>query len=332
MMHRLHVSDVVYSDEMNERRANILNMVAESYIRSAHPVASSFIAERLSVSSATVRNDFSALEDEGYLQQPHTSSGRIPTRLGFETYAKRYIPPERLPEPYRQMITERLHGVHGDTLFQRVADVTAELSGYAVVVTLPADDSLRTLEIHLSNLSNSRLLAVIVLENGLIRQLIVELEPTPDDAVLREAERSLRQLALPVALLPEGLADIARRTDESLTQTLLALADALERLNPPRVFSQGLRQVLSEPESNDPEFVRQLVERLENPDVCCADALMVLLEEPLANIAASVPFGLAPASLIIVGPARMRYRESLTIAHGVTQYMLSQYTGGAQLN
>jgi heat-inducible transcriptional repressor len=317
---------------MNERRAHILDMVAESYIRSAHPVASSMIAERLSVSSATVRNDFSALEDEGYLQQPHTSAGRIPTRLGFETYARKFIPPEHLPKAYERLIAERLAGVHGDTLFQRVADVTAELSGYAVVVALPSDESLRTLEIHLSNLSSSRLLAVIVLENGLIRQLIVELEPTPEDAILREAERSLRQLALPVALLPEGLTDIAKRTDESLTQTLLALADALKRLTPPRVFSQGLRQVLSEPESSDPEFVRQLVDHLENPDLPYPETLMVLLEEPLANVAASVPFGMAPASLIIVGPARMRYRESLTIAHGVAQYMMGQYADGARLN
>lgn len=310
---------------MNARRATVLEMVTESYIRSAHPVASSVIAKRLSVSSATVRNDFCALEEEGYLQQPHTSAGRIPTRLGFETYARKFIPPQQLPAAYRHRIAQRLRGAHGDALLQRIADVTAELTGYAVVVSLLADEHLHALEVHLSNLSSSRLLAVIVLENGLIRQLIVELEPTPDEEVLREAESRLRQLTLPLARLPQGLADIAKRADAALHQTLVALAGALERANPPRLFSQGLRQVLSEPESSDPAFVRQLVGYLENPDLPRPDTLTVLFKEPLANVATRIPFGMADASLIIVGPARMRYREALTVAYGISQQL-------AQLN
>ena len=103
----------------------------------------------------------------------------------------------------------RLGGAHGDTLLQQVANVTAELSGYAVVVSLPADDDLHTLEIHLSALSSTRLLAVVVLENGLIRQLVLDLAPTPNDSALREAESSLRSLDVPVQEVPVALANIA---------------------------------------------------------------------------------------------------------------------------
>lgn len=148
---------------MNDRRSQILDLVAETYIRSAHPVASLHIAEQLNVSSATVRNDFSALEDEGYLQQPHTSAGRIPTTLGYKQYAHKFIPPEHLSKLQQRLLIERFKYLHGDELVQQIASVTSDLSGYAVVVTLSEDTSLCALEIHLSVLSATRVLAVVIL-------------------------------------------------------------------------------------------------------------------------------------------------------------------------
>lgn len=305
---------------MNQRRAFILDMVAEAYIQSARPVASSFIAEKLNVSSATVRNEFAALEHNGYLHQPHTSAGRTPTMLGFETYAQKFIPPGHLNDQQISLITMLLGGKHGDAFLQKVADAASVLSGYAVVVNLPSDPELKALEIHLSMLSSTRLLAVVVLENGLIRQINLELNPVPEEAVLREAERNLRQLAVPVKELPAGLTALAKRAEETLAQTLLALASALPNIAPPRLFSQGLKQVLSEPESNNPDFVRTLVERFENPETHTSDdELAISLDESLARVAAKLSFGSSHASLILLGPTRMRYKQALTVAHGVTQ-------------
>ena len=309
---------------MNERRAHILDLVTEGYIGSARPVASAQVALQLGMSSATVRNDFCALEEQGYLQQPHTSAGRVPTSLAYRRYANKFIPPGHLAEQQRRLVAQRLRGSHGETLFQRVADAGAELSNYAVVVSLPADDTLQALEIHLSIVSSTRLLAVIVLENGLIRQVAVEVDPAPTDEVLRDAERNLRQLALPVGELSEGLADIARRTEASLADTLKALADALSYVGPPRLFSQGLRHLLSEPESVDPTFVRTVLERVENPETAADDDLVIVFDETLASVTARLPFGNGFGSLTILGPVRMRYKESLTVAYGVTQLAATQ--------
>jgi heat-inducible transcriptional repressor len=299
---------------MNDRRSQILDLVAETYIHSAHPVASSYVAEKLNVSSATIRNDFAALEDEGFLQQPHTSAGRIPTTLGYKQYAHKFIPPGHLSDIQKRLLVERFKSLHGDELLQQIASVTSDLSGYAVVITLPEDYSLHALEIHLSVLSSTRVLAVVVLENGLIRQLVIDLSPTPSDDTLRDAESNLRQLTLPVSQLPEALLDIAKRTYEELSRTLTALASAWPTINPPRVLSQGLKQVLSEPEASNPQFVRRLIEQLEHP-VMIQEELLILLDEPLAHVATKLPFG----NLTILGPARMRYRDALMIAQGVTQ-------------
>lgn len=306
---------------MNARRAAILELVTEAYIHSAHPVASVAIAEQLKVSSATVRNEFAALEDEGFLSQPHTSAGRVPTTRAYEQYASKCLPPGHLSPPQRQVLRAHLQGSEGERLLERIAAAAAELSGYAVVVTLPADDRMRALRVHLTAVSSRRVLAVLVLENGLIRQLGIELDPPPDEDVLRDAETSLGQLALPVRELPQGLNDLAKRTEEALSRTLKALASALEQAPLPRLYAQGLSKVLDEPESSDPNFVRLLLERVERPSLPAEEArdLQIALEAELASVTTFLPFGSALAGLVIVGPSRMRYRETLTVARGVAE-------------
>src|SRR5690606_7844146 len=201
---------------MNERHVRVLHMVAESYIATAHPVPSQRIAKQLDVSSATVRNDFGSLEDGGLLQQPHTTAGRIPTGAGLRVYAAAWLPPGRLPTRARAPLRAGLAGAEGDDLFMAASRVASQLSGYAVVVSLAPNEALRIVEIHLSMMSSRRLLAVIVFENGLVRQLGVDIDPTPTDDVIDDAERNLRQLTLPVGKVPGALRALAEGTSTEL--------------------------------------------------------------------------------------------------------------------
>lgn len=318
---------------MNERRATILNLVAESYISTAHPVPSSRIAELLDLSSATVRNEFSALEEGGFLQQPHTSAGRIPTASGFRAYARAFLPPQDLPPRQRRLLLHQLAAAHGEGLLEAIARAGAELSGYAVVVSLPADARLRTLEIHLSLLSSRRLLAVVVLENGLVRQLAVDLDPAPSDEVIDDAERNLRQLTLPVEQVPRALRAIAGREQEELARTLRAVADAWPHLNPPRLVSDGLKNLFAEPESRDPDFLRLVVEQVElpTPPSEADERLRLNLDDALARISARLRLGGdfgdndSDGTLTLLGPARMRYPVALMVARGVSEAVASRF-------
>lgn len=323
---------------MNGRTQRILDLVTERHITSAKPVPSSVVASFLQVSSATVRNEFSKLEEAGYLAQPHTSAGRVPTTRGFRRYARKFLPPQPLPAPQRALLSARLRGAHGEGLLQRVASVAAELSGYAVVVSLPADDELQTLQIHLSLLAGNRVLAVVVLQNGLIRQLALELSPPPNEDDLREAESSLRHLTLPVREMPVALSDIARREGETVARTFTALADAWPQLQAPRLFSQGLRNLLAEPESANPEFIRRAIERAESPTAALPEGaaeddgesestVTLLFEESLALISAQVGWGELHAGLFLLGPVRMRYPETLMIARGVADTVAESLAG-----
>lgn len=322
---------------MNDRRARILDLVAASYIRSAHPVPSARIAERLALSSATVRNEFGALADEGLLQQAHASSGRIPTTAGFHRYAARFLPPRPLTASGRERLRERLHTQAGDSFLDQLAGAAAELSGYAVLVTLPADDHLHAVEIHLSLLASRTLLAVVVLENGLVRQLRVPLDPAPRDAVLDDAERNLRQLTLPLREVPAALQRLAATTEPELARTLAAIAAAWPEVTPRRRAQAGLRNVFDEPEARDPDFVRLIVEHIEGAsaagagdaggaaavDAAAAPATVELrLDDVVARVRSAVPLHGGAATLTLLGPARMRYWAAVRVAGGIAAAFL----------
>jgi heat-inducible transcriptional repressor len=321
---------------MNERRLRILHLVAERYIRSAHPVASAAVAKHLGLSSATVRNEFAALEGEGYLHQPHASAGRIPTSSGFRRYAERFLPPRPLPKRAQHALRARLGSAHGDALLPHLANAVADLSGYAVVVTLPADDHLHALEIHLSVLSDRSVLAVVVLETGLVRQVRITLDPAPSDRVLDDAERNLRQLTLPLRHVPAALRQLARGAEAERGRTLLALADAWPDVVPTRSATAGLRQLLDEPESRDPDFIRLVIEQIESPGQA-ADATWCLESgdgseveidtgEAVTRMRSKVPLGEATGALTLLGPTRMRYGPALRAVRGVCD-ALRQPTG-----
>jgi heat-inducible transcriptional repressor len=320
---------------MEERKARILDMVIRSHIDSAQAVPSAVIAKHLGVSSATVRSELASLEQQGYLHQPHTSAGRLPTLKGYRVYARKSIPPKRLPKAQKQYILSHLQAVRGEALWQQVASLSAQLSGYAVLVSLPTDDSLLTLEVHLSALSSTRLLAVAVLETGLIRQVMLDLDPTPTDRALREAESSLRQLALTVGDMPVALEDIASRAEDEVARTFRALAKNWSLMHPPRMFTEGLKNLLDEPESSDPGFVRAAFERLEQPtearpsqtqEIHTSDlehALAIVLEEAFGLVKARFSLGTNQGELLLLGPTRMRYSEALMVAQGVSETVVT---------
>ena len=305
---------------LSDRRRNILSLVAQAYIATARPVPSARIAEKLQVSSATVRNEFAALEEHGLLLQQHASSGRLPSLSGLDWYAKSFRPAPTLTPPLKKFITASLDRIHGDQLLQRVAQLAADLSGYAVVVRLAPDDSLHALQVHLSPLSSERLLAVVILENGMVRQQLLTLDPMPGQQVLNEAEASLSRLALPVSRLREATNELARSAEGDLKRLLTVLADAWAELNPEQVFAHGLSNLLDEPEAQDPAFLKMAVREFESPAPATGPGsdLDLILAESTARVRAALPLGRIQAELILVGPARMRYPETFRILGGIT--------------
>jgi len=126
---------------LDERRAAILRAVVEGYIETAQPVGSSNVAHRegIVVSPATVRNEMVALEQEGYLVQPHTSAGRIPTDKGYRFFVDSLVGPGQLDATRRQQVKSFFDSAHGaiEDMLHSTSQLLAGLTDYAAVVVAP---------------------------------------------------------------------------------------------------------------------------------------------------------------------------------------------------
>jgi heat-inducible transcriptional repressor len=172
---------------LDERKAQILRAVVEEYIQTAQPVGSGHVAAApgVSVSSATVRNEMASLEAEGFLAQPHTSAGRIPTEKGYRSFVDSLTEPS-LGHTADQQVREFFDQAHGE-IEQMLADTTQLLTGltdYAAVVVGPAHEAADVRSVQLVALAPQVVLFVAVLGNGAVEKCTVELPSVADETTL----------------------------------------------------------------------------------------------------------------------------------------------------
>lgn len=183
---------------LDERKANVLRTIVEEYIRTAQPVGSGHVAVApgITVSSATVRNDMATLETEGYLVQPHTSAGRIPTEKGYRYFVDHVATPAKLANPDVAQIKSFFTQAHGE-LEEMLSDTSrllADLTQYASVVTGPPHEVATVRSVQLVGLNPRVALLVVVLSSGVVDKLTLELDHEATDAELADASAQLARV------------------------------------------------------------------------------------------------------------------------------------------
>ena len=170
------------STSPDARRKEVLRAIVADYSASQEPVGSKSLLERyqLGVSSATIRNDMAALEDEGYIHQPHTSAGRLPTERGLRFFVDAMMEVGNLTSDERTRIEAQIRAAAGHrSLDQTLGEASALLSGLSrgagVVVTTKADPRLKHIEF--VRLDPSRALVVLVSEDGTVENRLLALPP-----------------------------------------------------------------------------------------------------------------------------------------------------------
>ncbi|MCX7622051.1 MAG: heat-inducible transcriptional repressor HrcA [Acidimicrobiales bacterium] len=183
---------------LDERKANILKAVVKEYIATAQPVGSSHIANApgVNVSSATVRNDMAALDHEGYLHQPHTSSGRIPTEKGYRWFVDHLNGPGALGAAEAQQIRAFFAKAHGELeqMLRDTSKLLSNLTRYAAVVVGPPHKEAIVRSVQVVGLSPRLALLVAVLSNGVVEKRTLELVSDTDDAALTAASVRLSEI------------------------------------------------------------------------------------------------------------------------------------------
>src|SRR5215204_237454 len=180
---------------LDERKTAILSAVVQEYIATAQPVGSTHIADApgVRVSPATVRNEMAVLEQEGYLVQPHTSAGRIPTDKGYRFFVDHLAIPGRLDTATKMQVGEFFRSAHGrlEEMLHHTSDLLAHLTNYAAVVVAPRAQSAAVRSVQLVGLSSTLATVVVVFGNGSVESQTIELAGDVSDVHLAAASARL---------------------------------------------------------------------------------------------------------------------------------------------
>jgi heat-inducible transcriptional repressor len=180
----------------DDRRFEVLRAIVADFVATKEPIGSKALVGRhnLGVSSATVRNDMAVLEAEGYITQPHTSSGRVPTEKGYREFVDRLEDVKPLSASERQAIMKFLEsGVDLDDVLRRAVRLLAQLTRQVAVVQYPTLSTSTVRHLEVVSLSPARLLLVVITDSGRVDQRIVELGDVIDDHQLSQLRELLGQ-------------------------------------------------------------------------------------------------------------------------------------------
>ncbi len=235
--HSARETEVATMSSTDDRRFEVLRAIVADYVSTQDPVGSKALVERhnLGVSSATVRNDMAFLEAEGYIAQPHTSSGRVPTDKGYREFVDRIADVKPLSGPERRAILEFLEsGVDLDDVLRRGVRLLAQLTRQVAVVQYPTLSASSVRHLEVVALTPARLLLVLITDSGRVDQRIVELGDVLVDedlsrlrALLGGALEGKRLAAASIAVseladeAPDDLRDAVVRSATILVETLV---------------------------------------------------------------------------------------------------------------
>lgn len=321
---------------LDERKQRILRQIVEAYIRYGEPVGSKVVAEAcgLGVSSATVRNEMGILEREGYITQPHTSAGRIPTEKAYRYYVDELAPrmdtdPQRSREIDRSL-TGALSAI--DDLLKRASLVLSELTSYTSLAAAPPVAEGRVRHLQLIPLGARKVLLVLVAEGAWHEERVLELDHDPDEDLLRRAVERTNRIAAGKTIT-EAAAAIEHGAEPEWTVLGRAVARALRAIGrtPGRVFAGGTsRLVVWEPGPTAARVLELLEEgemepllpepRPEHVDVRIGHELAQDDLRELSLIAAGYRLGRrGTGTLGVLGPMRMDYPAVISTVAAVAR-------------
>jgi heat-inducible transcriptional repressor len=327
-----------------ERRLAVLRAIVEDYVSTEEPVGSKALVERhgLGVSPATVRNDMAALEDEGYITQPHTSAGRIPTDKGYRLFVDKLTTVKPMSAAEKRAISTFLDGaVDLDDVVGRSVRVLSQITRQVAMVQYPTLSRSTVRHIELVALAPSRLLVVLILSTGRVEQRVVELGSELTDGALSDLRNRLNAAAAgeviadAVTALRATVPAVGGETIGAVVETLV---DAMvDHRSDERIAVGGAANLARYGDSFD-SAVRPLLEALEEHvvllkllgEATSAGAVTVTIgtEGPYEELSATsvVTTGYGPhdnavATLGVVGPTRMDYPGTMAAVRAVARYV-----------
>lgn len=258
---------------LNERKMMVLKAIVDDYIVSAEPVGSRTIARRynLGVSPATIRNEMADLEETGYIIQPHTSAGRIPSDKGYRFYVDVIMEPSPIPDHERNGIRNRVssHRQEIDLLIQETSRLLALMTNYIAVVLSPRVHRCTIEHIQLISLDESRILVILVLYPGIVQNRIVRVQTKYDPVTLHRISRQLTAKLQGISYPNIGtglIREIISEFNEIGGAVLDIIINELSDSKNEQIYLNGTIQIFEQPEFKDIERAKGLLSLLEEKE------------------------------------------------------------------
>ena len=327
--------------KLSDRKKKILRYVVSDYISNAQPVSSKGITEKYmkDVSSATVRSELAGLEEMGYLNQLHTSSGRVPSIEAYKLYVTELMDKSKLTREETGKIREafRDHVDNLETVVQNAVKVISDLTDYTSVAVANHSGTDKILKIEIFRYKPTQALLLIVTENALIRDKFIEIPADMSDAELDDASRFVLK-----AFGGKALTEILSMSEQfpaefdSYREIVDSVMDAIEEYiekDRADVVINGEGKILNHPEYNDGEKVKNFLSVITSKD-----RLTELLKNEEDDIEINIKIGgenddvPKDCSLVtatysaggkkvgtygVIGPLRMDYRKVVSVLEGV---------------
>lgn len=339
--------------ELNFRRRKILYAVITEYISTGEPVGSRRLAKRygLNLSPATIRNVLSDLEEAGFLQQPHTSAGRVPTDAGFRVFVDALVQMRELGAEDKAAIVARMSDLdpESDDVVREAARLLSAMTGTAALSTSPRAADERLSQLRFMQLKKHQLLAVLVTRSGSVQNRVLSTERDLSPAELERVNNYLvelvqgRTVADVRALLAREMEDERGRYDELRLHAREFLEAAAAGEEPAHIVIEGQGRLFDRPEFSNVEKIRGYLRAFEDKarlvqlldDTLAAGGVNVLIgsEANLVEVqdisVISAQFrkaGTATGTIGIIGPTRVDYAKLVPLV-GFTAQCVTELLG-----
>ena len=338
-------------EELSERQKLLLTLIIHEYIVTASPVGSGTLVEhyRLSLSSATVRNELSALTEMGYLRQPHTSAGRVPTEEGYRYFVSRLVQDTSLSDSARSTISHQFYQSRNDLeqWMRLSASVLANQSRAASLVTAPHPEKAQLKHVELISTRGRQVLMVLVMIGGEINQRMQLLTEPVSQEALSSAAANLSTLF--AGLSPDQISAIQSRLsglEHDIAGWIIEEMSRVASLVSGEIYLDGLTNMLAEPEFADSSDARRALHILEERPLLEDFLSRTMSKESIGGVQVLIGGegqadelsqcslilsrygtpGLATGMLGILGPMRMPYGRSISVVRFVSSLLSDMVT------
>lgn len=256
--------------ELDERKIKILNAIIRNYLDTGEPVGSRTISKYsdLSLSSATIRNEMSDLEEMGFILQPHTSAGRIPSDLGYRFYVDNLMAQkDKEVTEIKEFMIERTEKM--EQVLKQVVKLLANNTNYATMITAPSYHRNKVKFIQLSQIDETQILAVVVTEGNMVKNKMISVKERLDNETMLKLNILLNSSLNGLSLEEINLGTIARLKEQAgihsdiISDVLDAVAAAVQEDEGLQIYTSGATNIFKYPELSDSQKASELISAFE---------------------------------------------------------------------